>query len=219
MANLPGKPSSRPTADLPARPASDADSRRARKRSGDTKKRRSERTSRNSADAGAPGPSGEAKPVAELGDDFVPFTLSEPEDEAPPAPAPRREWDEGKRSPRGRDRERGRDGERERGAKGKEREVERDDGYASKKQRVDAASRRAPWVAEVEWERCANVAEMYVSQSPPLRLTSCAFIGHKLMVCVSVGCIRRCKPSSTLFRLPLWNMRSGGWLLPLSRTR
>lgn len=35
-----------------------------------------------------------------------------------------------------------------------------DDGYANKKQRTDAASRKCPWVAGLELERCSNVAEM-----------------------------------------------------------
>jgi hypothetical protein len=36
--------------------------------------------------------------------------------------------------------------------------------YESKKQRVDIPSRKAPWVAHMNWEHCNNVAEMYVSQ-------------------------------------------------------
>ncbi|KAF8163696.1 hypothetical protein B0H34DRAFT_652140 [Crassisporium funariophilum] len=35
-----------------------------------------------------------------------------------------------------------------------------DDGYANKKQRLDAASRKSPWVYNLELERCKNVAEM-----------------------------------------------------------
>jgi hypothetical protein len=37
-----------------------------------------------------------------------------------------------------------------------------DDGYSNKKQRTDAASRKAPWVTGLNWERCNNVAEMLV---------------------------------------------------------
>jgi hypothetical protein len=36
------------------------------------------------------------------------------------------------------------------------------DGFANKKQRVDASSRKAPWVEKVDWEECNNVAELYV---------------------------------------------------------
>ncbi|TFY59950.1 hypothetical protein EVG20_g7606 [Dentipellis fragilis] len=39
-------------------------------------------------------------------------------------------------------------------------EFDPDDGYENKKQRLDAASRKAPWVVDVDWDSCANVAEM-----------------------------------------------------------
>ena len=48
------------------------------------------------------------------------------------------------------------------GRKRKHDEIDLNDGYANKKQRIDAASRRAPWAADVDWERCHNVAEMCV---------------------------------------------------------
>ncbi len=41
-------------------------------------------------------------------------------------------------------------------------EIDTNDGYTNKKQRVDAASRRCPWAADVDWEGCRNVAEMCV---------------------------------------------------------
>ncbi|KAI0780511.1 hypothetical protein BD413DRAFT_607803 [Trametes elegans] len=103
--------------------------------------------------------------------DFIPFSFSEPE-EPEPEPAqedwpPAREWDKGKGKARERekDRERGPERERERaGRKRKVDEVDLNDGYTSKKQRVAAASRRAPWAADVDWDGCANVAEMLHSE-------------------------------------------------------
>lgn len=68
------------------------------------------------------------------------------------------------------DEDRARDGDRSRG---EDRHPERHgtkrkyemlfdprDGYSNKKQRSDAASRKAPWVAGLNWHRCKNVAEM-----------------------------------------------------------
>lgn len=92
--------------------------------------------------------------------DFIPFTFSDPEEDVDERPSAR-EWDKGK----------GRASEREHaGRKRKSDEYERDDGYASKRQRVAAASRRAPWTADVDWESCTNVAEMYVLYMAPLLL-------------------------------------------------
>lgn len=48
------------------------------------------------------------------------------------------------------------------GQKRKSEQLDFNDDYLNKKQRVDAASRRAPWVWDVDWESCNNVAEMYV---------------------------------------------------------
>ena len=64
-----------------------------------------------------------------------------------------REWDKGKRKAAERD-----------GGGGRKRKVDfdRDDGYNNKKERTNAASRKAPWVADVDWERSTNVAELYV---------------------------------------------------------
>ncbi|RDB22215.1 Poly(A) RNA polymerase cid14 [Hypsizygus marmoreus] len=63
----------------------------------------------------------------------------------------------------GRDKEaRDRDGDR----RGTKREYEMvfdfdpNDGYASKKQRMDASSRKCPWTAGLDWDRCHHVAEM-----------------------------------------------------------
>ncbi len=46
---------------------------------------------------------------------------------------------------------------------GKKRKLDydRDDGY-NNKERTDAASRKAPWVTDVDWEGSTNVAELYV---------------------------------------------------------
>ena len=85
--------------------------------------------------------------------DFIAFTFSDPEEDANERP-PVREWDKGK----------GRASERDHaGRKRKSDEYDRDDGYTNKKQRVAAASRKAPWTTDVDWESCANVAEMYAS--------------------------------------------------------
>lgn len=154
-------------ADALAQTASTSDSRRRKRSSGEKRKRKKERDrdtppiptsslpKQPSGDSSHPAPVEPAPvvPAAELGDDFVPFFLSEPEDDDPP-PAPKREWDEGKRSP-----PRNRERERDRKGKGREHDEGRRGGYAA-----DAASsRRAPWVYDVEWEKCPNVAEMYVS--------------------------------------------------------
>lgn len=66
-----------------------------------------------------------------------------------------REWDRGK--PRERSRERGNEAR-----KRKYDEADLEDGYANKKQRMNAASRKAPWVYDIEWDDCKNVAELCV---------------------------------------------------------
>jgi non-canonical poly(A) RNA polymerase PAPD5/7 len=87
--------------------------------------------------------------TADLGDDFVPFVFSDSEEEPQEANPvveegpPQREWDKDKKR-----------ADKKRGA------YDANDGYANKKQRLDAASRRCPWVLDVEWEKCNNVAEM-----------------------------------------------------------
>ncbi|KAF5358558.1 hypothetical protein D9756_001196 [Leucocoprinus leucothites] len=64
-----------------------------------------------------------------------------------------RDWDRG--NFRERSRERGGDSR-----KRKHDVVDFDDGYVNKKQRIDAASRKAPWVYDIDWDDCKNVAEM-----------------------------------------------------------
>ncbi|KIM48611.1 hypothetical protein M413DRAFT_60162 [Hebeloma cylindrosporum] len=70
-------------------------------------------------------------------------------------PRSEREWDRGKRRERD-------DDERyeRRNGSHKRKHDEYDDGYANKKQRLDAASRKAPWVNGLDLDRCHNVAEM-----------------------------------------------------------
>ncbi|KAJ3514208.1 hypothetical protein NLJ89_g2503 [Agrocybe chaxingu] len=129
-----------------------------------------------------------------FGDEYIAFGFSESDDEAGPSTAGHADLKgKGKEVNRhGRDR---REENGDRGApsssrrKGKERddrgsppsterrrekekpsssrhgEYEEDDGYASKKQRTDAASRKCPWVNGPELERCQNVAEI-----PALRM-------------------------------------------------
>lgn len=140
------------------------------------------------------GPSGSNAPISAVGEgakdsavgsalakstfaeaDFIPFSFSDPEEPAP-APEdwpPEREWDKGKGKRGAKENERGRARERERepehaGRKRKADEINLDDGYANKKQRTAAASRKAPWVTDVDWDSCANVAEMYACKDVAL---------------------------------------------------
>jgi len=96
------------------------------------------------------------EPSFENNGDFIAF---EPDDDGPEdnddhhrKEDPReREWDKGKGKMRERD-----------GGSGRKRKAEFDqhDGYNSKKERTNAASRKAPWVADVDWEGSTNVAEL-----------------------------------------------------------
>ncbi|KAH9952027.1 hypothetical protein B0H21DRAFT_10348 [Amylocystis lapponica] len=82
--------------------------------------------------------------------DFIAFAFSDEEQDAEELPV--REWDKGK----------GRVREWDSG--GRKRKADEynaaNDGYTNKKQRVAAASRKAPWVVDLDWESCTNVAEM-----------------------------------------------------------
>ncbi|TCD67285.1 hypothetical protein EIP91_000307 [Steccherinum ochraceum] len=88
--------------------------------------------------------------------DGAPEFAQDEDGDPPPAPelakskdGPVRPWDKGKVP------------ESERaGRKRKVAEVDSSDGYASKRQRMDAASRRAPWAWDVDWDGCQNVAQM-----------------------------------------------------------
>ncbi len=64
-----------------------------------------------------------------------------------------RDWDKGKGKVLDRDNV---------GAKKRKADFDRNDGY-NKKERMDATSRKAPWVTDVDWEGCANVAELSAS--------------------------------------------------------
>jgi non-canonical poly(A) RNA polymerase PAPD5/7 len=124
---------------------------RRKNRSGDSSSKKKKTKKTNPVDEPAI-----PEPTATFGDDFLGFIPSDDDDDTPErgSPKPTREWDAGKPARidnRGRDRNRQRD-------------HERDDGYANKKQRLNASSRRAPWVDDIEWEDCANVSEMCVSQ-------------------------------------------------------
>ena len=46
-------------------------------------------------------------------------------------------------------------------------DFDQNDGYNNKKERTNAASRKAPWVTDVDWEGSINVAELYALS--PLR--------------------------------------------------
>ncbi|KAF8625741.1 hypothetical protein AX17_006768 [Amanita inopinata Kibby_2008] len=62
-----------------------------------------------------------------------------------------REWDRGKV----RD-----DDDRQHGKRRYDMIFDFNDGYSNKRQRVDANSRKAPWLERFDWESCKNVAEM-----------------------------------------------------------
>lgn len=105
-----------------------------------------------------------------VGEEFIAFAFSDSDEET--AAIPVREWDQGKQ---GRDvemrekkrkhgelsrddRESGRDGRRERG---RDREQDRiGDRYGEKRQQMGGVPRHTPWIANVDWDRCTNVAEL-----------------------------------------------------------
>lgn len=71
-------------------------------------------------------------------------------------PASEREWDRGKEpvADDKYDRRNGHDRNRKR------KYEENDDGYSNRRQRVEVGSRKCPWVADLDLNRCTNVAEM-----------------------------------------------------------
>ncbi|KAG2357091.1 hypothetical protein BDR07DRAFT_1298717 [Suillus spraguei] len=108
----------------------------------------------------------------EIGDEFIPFAVSDDEEEAPRTQdshrsnvdmikekAREREWDKGKREIHG-------DGSRNGGGLGTKRTYEMvfDDedlrDHRKRRQDFPPTSRKAPWVAKVDWDSCRNVAEM-----------------------------------------------------------
>jgi non-canonical poly(A) RNA polymerase PAPD5/7 len=146
---------------MSAGPSKPSEPRRSR-RSGDSSTKRKKRKSAVDVDDT---PQSSAAPAVSFGEDFIGFAASEEDEPTKEQPKSTREWDVGKpsastseKSGRENDRRRGRESERDR-----DRDYGREDGYASKKQRVDAASRRALWVENIEWEDCMNIAEMCVS--------------------------------------------------------
>jgi len=119
------------------------------------------RKSKNKGSGSAtPVPKGERKAAAALEEasfenngDFIAFGLVDDDHrEKANEDIREREWDKGKRKA----------GERD-GGGGRKRKADfdRNDGYNNKKERTDAASRKAPWVADVDWEASTNVAELY----------------------------------------------------------
>ncbi len=97
------------------------------------------------------------EPSFENNSDFIALTFEDDpevhdrfgkEDKEEP---PERDWDKGK----GKAQERDGIGGRKRKA-----DFDRNDGYNTKKERTDATSRKAPWVADIDWEGCTNVAEL-----------------------------------------------------------
>jgi non-canonical poly(A) RNA polymerase PAPD5/7 len=108
----------------------------------------------------------------EIGDEFIPFAVSDNEAEAPKTQDSRRsnveitqektrerEWDKGKLDTHG-------DGSRHGGGRGTKRTYEMvfDDedlrDHRKRRQDFHHTSRKAPWIAEVDWDGCRNVAEM-----------------------------------------------------------
>jgi non-canonical poly(A) RNA polymerase PAPD5/7 len=100
----------------------------------------------------------EEEPSFENNGDFIAFEPDDSLEDRDQHPrednegAREREWDKGKGKARERD-----------GGGGKKRkaDIDQNDGYNNKKQRTNAASRKAPWVADFDWEGSANVAELY----------------------------------------------------------
>ncbi|KAI0693342.1 hypothetical protein BC835DRAFT_1406809 [Cytidiella melzeri] len=127
------------------------------------------------AEAGSSQLSGGTTSAAGFGEeDFIRFEFSDAEEEMPSEDG---EVEERRKDTRSSDKGKGKAREYENGRrKRKSDEIDYDDGYANKKERMDANSRRAPWVADVDWENCRNVAEMlhrevdafvkYMSPSP-----------------------------------------------------
>jgi non-canonical poly(A) RNA polymerase PAPD5/7 len=97
------------------------------------------------------------EPSFENNSDFIAFRLEDgPETHDHP-------HKEHKEEPRERDRDKGKEVAHERdsvGGKKRKADLDRDDGYNNKKERMDAVSRKAPWVTDVDWEGSANVAEL-----------------------------------------------------------
>lgn len=104
----------------------------------------------------------------EEGEDFIPFVISDPLDDEP-GPSRRRtdrtneRYRENEKNPdrdattAAEDRHDGKNGHRR---DRKRKYEEHDDEYSYQKQRAQVGSRKCPWVAGLELDRCLNVAEM-----------------------------------------------------------
>ena len=105
-----------------------------------------------------------------VNEEFIAFTFPDSDEET--ALVPIREWDQGKQDidveKRGKkrksgeisrdDREYDRDGRRERGHDGgRDRDRDR---YGERRQRMENVPRYAPWIENINWDRCRNVAEL-----------------------------------------------------------
>ena len=99
-------------------------------------------------------------------EEFIAFTFPDSDEETTAVPI--REWDQGKESrdaeKRGKKRKSGemsrddRDYDRDgRSERGHHRDRDRD---GKKRQRMENVPRCAPWVANVDWDKCANVPEL-----------------------------------------------------------
>ncbi|KIJ44262.1 hypothetical protein M422DRAFT_30412 [Sphaerobolus stellatus SS14] len=96
------------------------------------------------------------------GDDFIAFDASDHEhDDKAEADRPAMAGPSFIPDRKGKGRERSPPSEIHTGEKRSRDQMEQtDDGYVNKKQRVDAASRLTPWVEDVDWDSCRNMAEM-----------------------------------------------------------
>lgn len=103
-------------------------------------------------------PVASVEPSFENNSDFIAFRL----EDGPELPA--HPHKESKEEPRERDWDKGKGRAHERdgiGGRKRKADLDRSDGYNNKKERLDAASRKAPWVTNVDWEGSANVSELF----------------------------------------------------------
>lgn len=103
-----------------------------------------------------------------VGEEFIAFAFSGSDEETTAVPI--REWDQGKqdRNVEGRGKKRksgemlrdGREYDRDgRGERSRDRERGRgEDRYGERRQRMENVPRCAPWIGNVDWGRCTNVA-------------------------------------------------------------
>ncbi|KAF8884822.1 hypothetical protein BD779DRAFT_1535701 [Infundibulicybe gibba] len=107
------------------------------------------------------------------GNDFIPFGFSDNSDEefeapkATPHAGPEVDGKNKETSPKNRETDEPAQREWDKGKipqpqnkRTHETAFDANDGYTSKKQRVDASSRKSPWMDGLAWEQCNNVAEM-----------------------------------------------------------